>query len=110
MESFRRFGSDWYQKWIDLTVRRMDNWGINTIGNWSDPNLGESQRKAYVATLKDGELKTGRWGCLMFMPLVMLQWLIQQLHCNVLRKKMILISSDISLATNHPGRAGSQIW
>jgi hypothetical protein len=31
----RRFGADWYPKWVDFTVRRMKAWGINTIGNWS---------------------------------------------------------------------------
>ena len=58
----RRFGSDWYQKWINLTVLRMNNWGINTIGNWSDPSLGESHQKAYVATLEGWGIETGRMG------------------------------------------------
>jgi hypothetical protein len=52
---YRRYGSDWYQRWMDLTIRRMDSWGINTIGNWSDPRLGNSRGKPYVATL-------GGWG------------------------------------------------
>ncbi len=52
---YRRFGSDWYQKWMDLTVRRMDNWGLNTIANWSDATLGGSHRKAYVATISGWE-------------------------------------------------------
>ena len=58
----RRFGSDWHQKWIDLTVLRMNSWGINTIGNWSDPKLGESQRKAYVATLEGWGIEEGKMG------------------------------------------------
>ena len=106
----RRFGSDWYQKWIDLTVLRMNNWGINTIGNWSDPNLGESHRKAYVATLEGWGIEEGKMG----MPDVYdpgyTAMLIPQLHFNAALKKMILFFSDISLATNHPGREGSQIW
>ncbi|HPM87545.1 MAG TPA: hypothetical protein PKX27_06155 [Bacteroidales bacterium] len=48
---YRRFGEDYYQKWMDFTVRRMDDWGLNTIANWSDPGFGRSQRKPYVATL-----------------------------------------------------------
>jgi hypothetical protein len=48
---YRRFGEDWYNKWTDMTFRRMDNWGLNTAANWSDENLGRSQRKAYVFTL-----------------------------------------------------------
>jgi hypothetical protein len=58
----RRYGSDWYQKWMDLTFRRMDSWGINTIGNWSDPGLGDNQRKAYVATLNGWGIETGPMG------------------------------------------------
>ena len=59
---YRRFGSEWYQKWMDLTVRRMDSWGINTIGNWSDTILGGSHRKAYVATLRGWGIETGIMG------------------------------------------------
>jgi hypothetical protein len=59
---YRRFGSDWYQKWMDLTVRRMNNWGINTIGNWSDPVFGGSHRKPYVATLRGWGIETGIMG------------------------------------------------
>lgn len=59
---YRRFGADWYQKWMDMTVQRMDNWGINTIGNWSDVTLGGSHRKAYVATLNGWGIETGIMG------------------------------------------------
>jgi len=59
---FRRLDSDWYQKWIDLTVLRMNSWGINTVGNWSDPKLGDSHRKAYVATLEGWGIENGKMG------------------------------------------------
>ncbi len=49
---YRRYGDNWYDKWKEMTFRRMDNWGLNTIANWSDKNLGQSHRKAYVATLR----------------------------------------------------------
>jgi len=52
---FRRYGDDWYEKWMDMTVRRMEAWGLNTIANWSDENLGRIREKTYVATL-------GGWG------------------------------------------------
>jgi hypothetical protein len=58
----RRFGDDWYNKWIDMTSRRMESWGINTVGNWSDPDLGASHRKAYVATLYGWGIETGKMG------------------------------------------------
>jgi hypothetical protein len=59
---YRRFGTDWYRKWMDFTIRRMDNWGLNTIANWSDPTLGVSHRKAYVATLRGWGIETGLMG------------------------------------------------
>jgi hypothetical protein len=59
---YRRFGTDWYKKWMDFTVRRMDNWGLNTIANWSDATLGGSGRKAYVATLRGWGIETGIMG------------------------------------------------
>lgn len=48
---YRRFGDDWYQKWMDLTVQRMESWGLNTIANWSDTTFAGSHRKAYVANI-----------------------------------------------------------
>jgi hypothetical protein len=59
---YRRFGSDWYQKWMDFTDRRMDDWGLNTIANWSDANLGNQHKKAYVATLRGWGIETGQMG------------------------------------------------
>ncbi|MBK7626866.1 MAG: hypothetical protein IPJ16_06640 [Bacteroidales bacterium] len=59
---YRRFGSEWYQKWMNFTFRRMDDWGLNTIANWSDANLGNQQKKAYVATLRGWGIETGLMG------------------------------------------------
>ncbi|MDR2773513.1 MAG: hypothetical protein LBC19_02015 [Tannerella sp.] len=50
---YRRFGDDWYDKWKNMTIRRMDAWGFNTIANWSDVNLSKVGKKAYVATLRN---------------------------------------------------------
>lgn len=48
----RRYGeNEWIQKWMDKTVNRMDAWGFNTIANWSDEALCQSQRKPYVKNL-----------------------------------------------------------
>lgn len=59
---FRRFGSDWYQKWMDMTPLRMGSWGLNTIANWSDVSLAASGKKAYVATLRGWGIETGVMG------------------------------------------------
>jgi hypothetical protein len=49
---FRRFGERWNSAWVDLTLRRMDAWGLNTVANWSDPRLWEAKRKPYVIPLE----------------------------------------------------------
>jgi hypothetical protein len=48
----RRFGSNWPQAWVDLTLRRMDAWGLNTVANWADPRLAAAQRKPYIVMLR----------------------------------------------------------
>ncbi len=49
----------------------MNNWGMNTVGNWSDAGLGQSNRIASVATLEAGVLMQELWGYLMFMLLIL---------------------------------------
>jgi hypothetical protein len=40
----------------------MNSWGLNTIANWSDPNLGKSHQIAYVATLEGWGIESGEMG------------------------------------------------
>jgi hypothetical protein len=47
----RRFGAEWIPGWIDMTARRMDAWGLNTVANWSDERLWDAKRKPYVVPL-----------------------------------------------------------
>ncbi len=58
----RRFGDSWYEKWIKLTSLRMNYWGLNTVGNWSDPEIGKSHLKAYVSTLSGWGIENGKMG------------------------------------------------
>ncbi len=58
----RRFGAEWVEPWIDLTVRRMKSWGFNTVGNWSDPRLGAAHRIPYVVTTRGWGIETGPMG------------------------------------------------
>jgi hypothetical protein len=58
----RRFGPDWNTKWIGLAIRRLEDWGINTIGNWSDSRLWDSHKKAYFAFLRGWGMETGYLG------------------------------------------------
>ena len=59
---FRRFGSGWYEKWKDLTIKRMDSWGMNTIANWSDESLGNTNHKPYVLSLHGWGIESGLMG------------------------------------------------
>ena len=59
---YRRFGTDWYNRWMDLTIRRMDSWGLNTIANWSDTALGATHRKPYVANISGWGIDEGPMG------------------------------------------------
>ncbi|HXK61327.1 MAG TPA: hypothetical protein PLP42_15685 [Acidobacteriota bacterium] len=47
----RRFGKDWLDKWLDLTVRRLNSWGLNTVANWSDSRLWATRKVPYVIPL-----------------------------------------------------------
>ncbi len=48
----RKFGKkDFANEYYDLVLRRFDSWGLNTIGNWSAPELGMKSRKPYVVSV-----------------------------------------------------------
>jgi hypothetical protein len=48
--------------WIDLALRRMESWGLNTVGNWSDSRLWDAHKKAYVVNLRGWGMETGYMG------------------------------------------------
>ena len=58
----RRHGVDAKTKWMDLAIRRLESWGLNTIGNWSDSRLWDTHRKAYVVNLRGWGMETGYMG------------------------------------------------
>jgi hypothetical protein len=47
----RKFGPDWRVRWREETVQRLEAWGFNTIGNWSDPELWAMHRLPYTVPL-----------------------------------------------------------
>jgi hypothetical protein len=57
----RRFGTNYSEPWMDLTLRRMDAWGFNTIANWSDPRLWAAKRKPYVVMLRGWGIDSGAY-------------------------------------------------
>ena len=58
----RRFGADYEKAALDLTIKRMDKWGINTIGNWSDSKVERTGRKAFTCTMHPAGIDGGLFG------------------------------------------------
>lgn len=58
----RRHGTESRTNWVDLALRRLDSWGLNTIGNWSDPRLWDTHRKAYQVNLGGWGMRNGYLG------------------------------------------------
>lgn len=102
----RRFGNEWYQGWMTLTARRMNTWGLNTIGNWSDTNLGRSRNIPYVVNLSGWGIQTG----LMGMPDVYEPGYAAMVdsaasaQCSPLKKDTYLIGYFIGNEPPWPGR------
>lgn len=58
----RRYGSDARAKALEHALRRLDTWGFNTIGNWSDSGLWDARKKAYQMNLGDWGMRQGYLG------------------------------------------------
>lgn len=48
---YRRYGDDFKEKAMDMTIRRMDKWGLNTIANWSSREIIGMNKKAFLLPL-----------------------------------------------------------
>ncbi len=48
---YRVDGKDWPDAWRARTLDRLQAWGFNTIGNWSDPALGQAHRLPYTRSI-----------------------------------------------------------
>ena len=61
-----KYGPDWKRAFVETSVARLPAWGINTIGNWSDPEICALQKAPYVSFLKGSappiEGSSGYWG------------------------------------------------
>jgi hypothetical protein len=55
----RKYGSDWYEKWKAAALDRLQAWGYNTIGNWSDPQLYAAKKVPYTVTIDPWPATTG---------------------------------------------------
>ena len=45
----RKYGSDWQVKWREVSCARLRSWGFNTVGNWSDQQVLESDCIPFTA-------------------------------------------------------------
>lgn len=59
----RKYGSTWRSEFTDVSHRRLRSWGINTIGNFSSPDVYLRQRTAYtVGVVYDSPVLEGSEG------------------------------------------------
>ncbi|HDS08228.1 MAG TPA: hypothetical protein ENO05_11450 [Bacteroides sp.] len=54
---FRKYGEGWKEKSNERIHTRFRHWGMNTIGNWSDPHIYLQRKTPYVLTAYS--MKTG---------------------------------------------------
>ncbi len=59
---FRRYGEGYPEKSREMIVKRMDKWGLNTIGNWSSPEVMQMNKKAFMFQLRDVGIEGGLMG------------------------------------------------
>jgi len=50
---YRRYGDDFPLRSKELVIKRMDKWGLNTIGNWSSQDIMNMNRKAFMIPLQN---------------------------------------------------------
>lgn len=51
----RQFGPTWKQQALEQTLLRLDRWGINTLGAWSDAEVTRTQRLPYLGHINVSE-------------------------------------------------------
>lgn len=63
----RKYGADWRQIRARLIQQRLRSWGLNTIGNWSDPLIYDLRLTPYTDSVGSGRTRMlegseGYWG------------------------------------------------
>ncbi len=48
---YRVDGTDWLSAWRMRALHRLQAWGFNTLGNWSDDALGQAHRLPYTRSI-----------------------------------------------------------
>ncbi len=58
----RRYGDDYPVKSKEMIIKRMDKWGLNTIANWSSPEVMNMNKKAFMMQLRGVGIEDGIMG------------------------------------------------
>ncbi len=62
----RKYGAGWKETFANITQRRLRSWGMNTIANWSDPDIYLKRKTPYVVAVhvrgRPIESSKGYWG------------------------------------------------
>ncbi len=63
---YRKYGEAWPEVYRERVHQRLRSWGLNTIANWSDPEIYGREETPYVVTVQSGGPRlagsTGYWG------------------------------------------------
>ena len=49
---YRRYGEAFREKSNEMIIKRMDKWGVNTIGNWSSAEVIAMNQKAFMVSMR----------------------------------------------------------
>lgn len=58
----RRYGDTYREKANEMTIKRMDRWGVNTIGNWSSGDIIGMNRKNFMVSMRTAGVERGLMG------------------------------------------------
>lgn len=59
---YRRFGESYKEKSAEMIIKRMEKWGINTIGNWSGADVIALNKKAFMTSMRTAGVERGLMG------------------------------------------------
>lgn len=58
----RRYGESYKEKSNEMVIKRMDKWGVNTIGNWSSTDVMGMNKKAFMISMRTAGVERGLMG------------------------------------------------
>lgn len=58
----RRYGESYKERSNEMIIKRMDKWGVNTIGNWSAGDVISMNKKAFMISMRTAGVERGLMG------------------------------------------------